>query len=300
MKIIYCILKDKSVSHQMYKDCNLDWLHASIKHNATHHKNDEFIIITDYDNLKFNDKNIILHNACDYLNVDIQWFIKNYIHLSTNYLEFEKNCIIRYMLLHSFCEKNNIKEFLHLEADVVLFTESIQDDLNYFKNAGCGLTLLKQMGAGGCFFDLNVFNSLQLFNKYVLNTYDSNILKIPKCFNMEKQKSYHQESIDKKLMRGGVSDMHFWNYIYHTNKSKCFGNMEIPVDDVLWHHCVQNPDNKLFEDVPITFCGSNHKILKLQINDNECFAFRDGNKIKLKMLHFHGAWKQKIIEFINN
>jgi hypothetical protein len=298
---VMSLIKDVSNQHAMYKDDNLGWAIASIKHNADLNQSNNFHVITNYENLykQFHEqKNVFFHNYLDYIDSNMIEFEEEYVHLSTNPHMFEKNCILRYMSINDFCKKNNIHKMLHLEADVVLYSEDIDEDFAHFSSRGYALTLLKQLGAGGSFFDLSNKNLLQVFSDYVVSTFSSDSAKLPKCFNMEEQKMYHQESLDRNLIRGGVSDMHFWNYIYNTYKGLVFGNMEVPDNNIIWHCTLQNPDNSILIENDIVFINK-HKILKISIDNNICHGFYRDNfeKVQIKMLHFHGEWKNKISEY---
>ena len=261
--------------------------------------------MTNYENLhkEFHDqKNVFFHNYSNYVDENMIEFEREYVHLSTNQHMFEKNCILRYMSINDFCKKNNITKLLHLEADVVLYSDDIDGDFAHFSTGGYALTLLKQLGAGGSFFDLSKKNLLQVFSDYVVSTFSTDPSRLPKCFNMEEQKKYNQESLEKNLMRGGVSDMHFWNYIYHTNKNMVYGDMEVPQNNIIWHCTLKNPDNKILIENEDIFFGYPHQILKILISDNICYGFNKDNseKTQIKMLHFHGDWKKKIREYCSD
>jgi len=290
------MIKDKSNNHEMYKDNNLDWAIKSLKYNAKLNKNNQFHLITNYECLKdkfINQSNILIHNYEDYIDDNMKEFNDLYIHLSTNYYDFEKNSILGYMMLNDFCKKNNIDKFFHIETDILLFTNCLDDDFKFFTDQNYCLTLMRKMGAGASFFDLRKHNMLQKFSEYIISTYSSDINKKPKCFDMGKTKIYYQESLDKKLMRGGVSDMHFWNYIYETNKDIVFGNMETPINNIIYHQNLNIPSDKILQ--------KEKEILKLKIEKNKCYGFAiyDNQPIEIKMLHFHGHWKQKIKDYIN-
>lgn len=291
MDIVTYLLKDQSNAHEMYRESNLDWVVKSLRHNS---KNDILHFITNHDKSMFigiND-NIRVYGYDDFISNDMLEFDANYVHLSTNYHDFEKNSILGYLMTSEFCSRMKITRFAHLEPDVLSFSENLQNDLTYFTKHGYGLTLLNRLGAGGSFFDLELFDSLKMFNAGVLASYSADKNRIPKMFDMEKEKIYYKESVDKRLRRGGVSDMHFWNYIYHTNKDKVFGNMEMPIDNVIHHCCYENQ-----HDMDLK-CDAN-RILQLSIIDGKCFGTNStGAQIQIKLLHFPGHHKKSIERFV--
>ena len=181
MKIIYVILFDNSGEHYCYlPEILKTWIIPSINQCHKMNPNSEIIIITDNDSIKNELPYVNFYDVENYVNDDSIWFNNNYFHLSTNHYQFEKNAILRFIYLKNFCIKHNIDYFLHLEPDVLVFSD-VLEDCNFFKNYN--VTLIHHIGAGVCFFN-NATKVLPEYFEYIKNSYSHPQLS-PKSFDLE-------------------------------------------------------------------------------------------------------------------
>ncbi len=284
MKIVYAIISDNDGQHFCYKKENsIKWIAPSIKQCHFLNQDDEIIIITDDLFLKEYLPFATFYDVKDYIDENVQQFNKNYIHLSTNQYNFEKNAIMRYMILNSFCKTHNINRFLHLELDVLVFSD-VKEDADFFKNYD--ITLLHGMAAGCCFFN-NATKVLSEYVDYVLNSY-SNPQKDPMGFNLEEERIRYNYNINNKIGAGGVSDMHFWSLYKYLHDDKTFKQMDENIDGVFYQTCMidQKKNGKWEHSIE-----EKTEIKKLLIEDNKCFGFFNDNKVRIKYLHCHGHTK---------
>lgn len=291
MKIIYVILSDNSGEHLCYKpDIIKSWIIPSI--NQCHQLNPtcEIIMLSDDLTLENDLPFVKFYNANDYIDDDIIWFKDNYIHLSLNQYNFERNAILRFMLLKSFCVSNNINKFLHLEPDVLVYSDVIEDSI-FFKDYN--VTLLHGIAAGCCFFN-NAINVLNDFVTYIRNTYSSPQI-IPCGFNMEEEKIRFDNNVRNKTGAGGVSDMHFWSLYRYLHESTSFEQMDKNHNGIFYQTCMIDQKQ---DGVWKTIIDDNIEIKKLDISNNNCYGTFNDKVIMIKYLHCHGHSKLLIPKYI--
>jgi len=288
MKIIYVIIFDSSKSHYCYLSENLKlWIIPSIKQCHKLNPDCEINIITNIDfknDLPF----VNFYELDDYVDDDIKWFDTNYVHLSTNQYQFEKNAILRFLYIKSFCVKHNINNFLHLEPDVLVFSNVIEDSV-FFENYD--VTLIHHIGAGVCFFN-NSINVLLEYFQYIKNSYSIPQLS-PKAFDLNSEKNFYEYNITNKIGAGGVSDMHFWNLYNSLHKNDVFEEMDINLNDIFYHTFLVDQTK---EQIWLKEDG----LKSLFIENDMCFGVYDNKKVRIKYLHCHGNNKLLIPKLIKN
>jgi hypothetical protein len=294
MKVVYFLISDKSKSFFEYTEKVLfNWVIPSIKQCIYLNPKCEIHIITDINNLNlyFLTTEIFIHKIEDYHSNDIDWFNTNYIHLSPNYYQFEKNAIMRVFYLRNFCNKNKIESFLHIELDVLVYS-NILEDSEFFKSK-YDMTLIHKLGAGVNFIN----NGINILNKIcdcIINSY-SNPQKEPKAFDMLQQQEYRKNNV------GGVSDMNFWQW-YGLTHDKVFMDMDQDINGIFYQTYIHSPENSGIYTLDNWECvidqSINTKVKKINIIGNECFATYKNKKIKIKYLHFHGNRKSIISSYI--
>ena len=289
MKIIYVVLLDNSERHYCYLSNVLKtWIVPSI--NQCHKLNPdcEIIVITDVNDFKENLPFVKFYDTKNYIDIDIEWFDKNYVHLSTNQYQFEKNAILRFLYLKSFCVIHKIDNFLHLEPDVLVFSD-VNKDIEFFKNYN--ITLIHHIGAGVCFFN-NAINVLTEYYEYIKNSYSVPQLN-PRAFDIESEKKFYDYNTKNRIGAGGVSDMHFWNLYNRLHLEKSYSEMDKNIDGIFYH-------TFLVDQTKEQFWVKENGIKKLIIENDNCFGICENKKVRIKYLHCHGNNKLLISKIINN
>jgi len=289
MKIIYVILLDESERHHCYlPDVLKTWIVPSI--NQCHRLNPdcEIVVITDTKIFENELPFVKFFEIEDYVDDDIMWFKNNYIHLSTNQYQFEKNAILRFLYLKNFCVKHKIDHFLHLEPDVLVFSD-ILEDMIFFKNYN--ITLIHHIGAGVCFFN-NATNVLLEFFTYIKNSYTIPQLN-PRAFDIKSEKEFYDHNIKNEIGAGGVSDMHFWNLYNSLHENESFCEMDRNIDNIFYHTFLvdQTKEQNWLKE---------NNLKKLFLEEDKCYGFHVDKKVRIKYLHCHGNNKLLIPKIINN
>lgn len=290
MKIIYGILNNNNNSHYCYKPEILKtWIVPSI--TQCHYLNPkcEIDIISDNDELKFLLPFANFFNVLEYDDDDTIWFKNNYIHLSLNPYDFEKNAILRYIYLKNFCVKNKINNFLHLEPDVLVFSDVLEDS-NSFKKYNA--TFLHNIAAGCCFFN-NSINVLNEYVKYIRNSYSIPQIE-PRGFDINEEQERYENNVKNNTGAGGVSDMHFWSLYNNLHRNEVLGQMDLNYNGIFYQTCMidQKKDGSWK-----TILDDGIEIKKLDIIDNKCYGYFNGDKVNIKYLHCHGHSKLLISKY---
>jgi len=292
MKIIYVLLSDNSGEHYFYQADNLKkWIVPSISQCHRLNPENEIIVITDNFSLKDELSFVKFFDINDYIDKDILWFKENYIHLSTNSFNFERNAIIRYMILRSFCVREKVYEFLHLEPDVIVFSDVNKDgdDLKKF-NA----TFLHGKAAGCCFFN-NATEVLTDFVQYIINSYTIPQID-PKAFDMVKEEIRYKYNIENGIGAGGVSDMHYWSLYWYLHQDSVLEQMDKNFDGVFYQTTMMDQKKEGEWD---TIAEDGIEIKKLEIKNDNCYGIFNNEEVRIKYLHCHGHSKQLISKYCN-
>jgi hypothetical protein len=112
-----------------------DYVRDVLKIAATSNPNTRIILLGDEEN------RVILPNIehyfiSDYEN-DVRRLEEAYLHLSTNFYDFEFFCLSRWLILNCFCQKQGMNGIFHADSDVLIYSSisDIASALNDFKLA---------------------------------------------------------------------------------------------------------------------------------------------------------------------
>ncbi len=150
---------------------NQEYLNICLKQAKFSNPSSRIILLGDSKAEKIAKKNdfVEFYRVCDYFN-DASEFAKYYKHFSVNLYKFELFCIQRWFVINEFIRKNNIDNFIHLDSDVLLYTdfekENAKNALNEFD-----MTITSISGHTSFF---NNQAALQKFCDFVLDLYKNN------------------------------------------------------------------------------------------------------------------------------
>ncbi|MCK9273064.1 hypothetical protein M0P65_05965 [Candidatus Gracilibacteria bacterium] len=293
MKIIYFLAFDESKAHAEYKDdVLLSWIIPSIRQCMFLNQSCEIHIITNIENIKsyIKSNKIFYHSFESYYSEDIGWFNKHYIHLSPNHYQFEKNAIMRLFYLRNFCIINNIDSFLHLEPDVLVYSDVIED--KKFFEPNFDMTLVHNLGCGVNFLN-NSINALHEICENICNSY-SIPQKEPRAFDL---------TFEQKNKLASISDMNFWQH-YGTTHERVFKEMDQNLNGIFYQTYIHTPNNSGIYSINdwenVIDPELDVRLKKIDINDNKCFSIYKGEKVQIKYLHFHGNRKRIIKNYLLN
>ncbi len=167
-----------------YLDFSVNQAHISNPGNSIY-------LITDvntgkYDFVKYIDIKSLTGEAGKFANI--------YKHMSTNSYQAELFCFQRWFILKEFCERNELKNFLYLDSDVMLYcnVDNVFGSYNDHR-----FTITNKQGPQCCYF--SSLSYLNDFCDFMMKLYEDPAYK---C-RFEKKHEYHL----KNELPGGVCDM---------------------------------------------------------------------------------------------
>lgn len=119
-------------------------------------------------------------------NEEAEKFTKIYRHFSCNSYEIERLCFERWFVINEFVNKNNIEYFLHLDSDVLLFSDFSKEDeymeemrkhdITYCGNSAHTSFFTSNALQKFCDFITEIFEDDEFFEQFEKNPEENNII----------------------------------------------------------------------------------------------------------------------------
>ena len=223
------------------------------------------------------------HLISDYEN-SAKEFAKHYVHLSTNNEKFERFCFDRFFIIKEFIIKNNIKECIIIDTDVLVYG-NLFDDFPFFDNYDCTLYLYEKnlVASPGLSFVKNT-KCIDDLCRFMLELYKER----NSIFDLLSNHFNHRQS---KGLQGGACDMNVFYYFYKNNTVKVFDLFEVLPNN--HYYDISFID---LETVKYTFEGTPETGKKVIFKNKIPYGIIHGRKemIKYQVLHFQG-WQKELI-----
>lgn len=232
------------------------------------------------------------YNIDEYFNL-AKDFEKHYKHFSCNDYEYELFCIQRWFILYEFMSRNNIEHVLHIDSDVLLYTDFSKEE-EYIK-------LVQQHDY--TFFDIvgsmhtSFINSKEIIKKFLDFTIElyHNPEFLTKASELNTSgKSFSIQNISSATINfPPVSDMTLWLLFSHSKGVKALDTLN-PINDTLINLNIEdlNPLYTHFaiEDKELLFVFFDEKNTPWTI-DKKSKKF-----LKMYTLHFQGSNKKGLMK----
>lgn len=216
----------------------------------------------------------------EYLTDRYAQFCKIYKHMSTNLYEFELGCFKRFFVSYEFAKRNNIKEFMMLDSDLMTFVDYSTVD---FHGCCAGFSMPADQShyiwtaSPHCSYWKT--EAIDDFLEFLFYEYTQGIKEL------EEKWCYHQ----KYKVPGGICDM---TLLYLWSKSKknadIFNTAEI-VQDTVFDHFLSVSEGFHQGDFKVNkYCQM--KVLKFE-NNIPYFKTSDGKWIRAYSIHAQGRSK---------
>ena len=219
-------------------------------------------------------------------------FYNNYVHLSTNNVEFEKVCIYRWFAMKELCRTEKIESMLYLDSDIMVYC-NLEKELAKFKQVRYALS----NHISPAVFCINDVTILSDYCRYVAGVYDDT--KMSDFFTLrgenKKPFSYLRDEIisffdtrKKYQMLGGVCDMTFWGNFKQMDEPLMVGDMCNIIGDSTFDHNINADD----------FFETEAGIKKLYWENNQPYGYNKylQKKIRFNSLHFQGGPAKILME----
>lgn len=231
----------------------------------------------------------ITHHLIDDYKQSGEAFTKEYIHLSTNIEKFERFCFERWFYINEFIKKQNIKQAIIIDSDVLLYDE-VASDMDFFSKYDMSLYFNESAftaSAGQTFvYDTKIIDD---FCNFLLTSYKEK----DQFFDKAKQ---HYTKLQSASRTGGVCDMTYFYFFYLENEHRIL-DLHTPL-----------PNNNYYdlsfitsETPKVDFKKNKQGMKHIEWEGKIPYGYLvpSNQKIKFQCLHFQGDQKQYIPEMIN-
>ena len=275
--------------------------------------NSEIFLISDKENKKYSKYSTFV-DISKIQSLESKSFKENYIHLGKSSPNYEMFCMLRWIILRDFMREYNIKECLHIDSDILIFSD-LNKALNPFSNYK--ISLAHNLALTMHIKDIEILNE---FSKYLLFKY-TNENELNKLKDM-----YYKTDRVNNGVAGSISDMDISREFFSRVKEP-IGDLSEIVNDSIFDSAIVYGESefemlkkgkyklkKIFFENKIPFCNyrlneENKKIkfhslhlltwTKLFIKKLSNCKDLDFNPYFINIYREFTAFKSKIIKYIN-
>lgn len=275
--------------------------------------NSEIFLISDKENKKYSKYSTFV-DISKIQSLESKSFKENYIHLGKSATNYEMFCMLRWIILRDFIREYNIKECLHIDSDILIFSD-LNKALNPFSNYK--ISLAHNLALTMHIKDIEILDE---FSKYLLFKY-TNENELNKLKDM-----YYKTDRINNGVAGSISDMDISREFFSRVKEP-IGDLSEIVNDSIFDSAIVygEPEfemlkkgkyklKKIFFENKIPFCnyvlnGENKKIkfhslhlltwTKLFIKKLSNCKDLDFNPYFINIYREFTAFKSKIRKYIN-
>lgn len=275
--------------------------------------NSEIFLISDKENKKYSKYSTFV-DISKIQSLESKSFKENYIHLGKSSPNYEMFCMLRWIILRDFMREYNIKECLHIDSDILIFSD-LNKALNPFSNYK--ISLAHNLALTMHIKDIEILDE---FSKYLLFKY-TNENELNKLKDM-----YYKTDRINNGVAGSISDMDISREFFSRVKEP-IGDLSEIVNDSIFDSAIVYGESefemlkkgkyklkKIFFENKIPFCnyilnGENKKIkfhslhlltwTKLFIKKLSNCKDLDFNPYFINIYREFTAFKSKIRKYIN-
>lgn len=275
--------------------------------------NSKIFLISDKENKKYSKYSTFV-DISKIQSLESKSFKENYIHLGKSSPNYEMFCMLRWIILRDFMREYNIKECLHIDSDILIFSD-LNKALNPFSNYK--ISLAHNLALTMHIKDIEILDE---FSKYLLFKY-TNENELNKLKDM-----YYKTDRVNNGVAGSISDMDISREFFSSIKEP-IGDLSEIVNDSIFDSAIVygEPEfemlkkgkyklKKIFFENKIPFCnyvlnGENKKIkfhslhlltwTKLFIKKLSNCKDLDFNPYFINIYREFTAFKLKIRKYIN-
>lgn len=275
--------------------------------------NSEIFLISDKENKKYSKYSTFV-DISKIQSLESKSFKENYIHLGKSTPNYEMFCMLRWIILRDFMREYNIKECLHIDSDILIFSD-LNKALNPFSNYK--ISLAHNLALTMHIKDIEILDE---FSKYLLFKY-TNENELNKLKDM-----YYKTDRINNGVAGSISDMDISREFFSSIKEP-IGDLSEIVNDSIFDSAIVYGESefemlkkgkyklkKIFFENKIPFCdyilnGENKKIkfhslhlltwTKLFIKKLSNCKDLDFNPYFINIYREFTAFKSKIRKYIN-
>ncbi|MEC4885918.1 MAG: hypothetical protein SAL70_32080 [Scytonema sp. PMC 1070.18] len=194
-------------------------------------------------------------------------------HMSFSEYQYELFCFQRWFILKRFLEKNNLDRCIHLDSDVMIYVNLLDEFSKKFEKFN--FTLSKKGSGHNSFIK---YQGIENFCQLLTNFYtDPGLYEI--------LKSIREKALSAGQKAGGICDMTLLNQ-YYQRYSHEIGITSDIIDDSVYDANINNSDGfEMYDGIKKIYWVDGHPV---------CKHLNSGREIRFNSLHFQGQSKKYI------
>lgn len=246
--------------------------------------NSEIFLISDKENKKYSKYSTFV-DISKIQSLESKSFKENYIHLGKSSPNYEMFCMLRWIILRDFMREYNIKECLHIDSDILIFSD-LNKALNPFSNYK--ISLAHNLALTMHIKDIEILDE---FSKYLLFKY-TNENELNKLKDM-----YYKTDRINNGVAGSISDMDISREFFSRVKEP-IGDLSQIVNDSIFDSAIVygEPEFEMLKK-------GKYKLKKIFFENKEPFCNYvlngENKKIKFHSLHLL-TWTKLFIKKLSN
>ncbi|WP_302367481.1 hypothetical protein [Brachyspira aalborgi] len=246
--------------------------------------NSEIFLISDKENKKYSKYSTFV-DISKIQSLESKSFKENYIHLGKSSPNYEMFCMLRWIILRDFMREYNIKECLHIDSDILIFSD-LNKALNPFSNYK--ISLAHNLALTMHIKDIEILDE---FSKYLLFKY-TNENELNKLKDM-----YYKTDRINNGVAGSISDMDISREFFSSVKEP-IGDLSEIVNDSIFDSAIVYGESE-FEMLK----KGKYKLKKIFFENKIPFCNyvlnEENRKIKFHSLHLL-TWTKLFIKRLSN
>ena len=224
---------------------------------------------------------------------DIEKFVKSYKHMSTNNLNFELLCFVRWFFIRNFMKNQKATVSFHADSDLLIYSDLSSVWQNFSNYKYCVMKPEerpqdKYRWSASGHSSFWTYEGICEFCDFLIDEYES-----PERQNqlMEKWK-YHLDNNKP----GGICDMTLiWRFVKHKGEQHV-GMLSDVHQESTFDNNISDPNNRKVNEYEM---DSRHNIKKITFDKNQPYGYNKyyNKNIKFHTLHLQGSKKTLIKNF---
>lgn len=246
--------------------------------------NSKIFLISDKENKKYSRYSTFI-DISKISSLEAKTFKEKYIHLGKSSPNYEMFCMLRWIILRDFMREYNIKECLHIDSDILIFSD-LNKALNPFSNYK--ISLAHNLALTMHIKDIEILDE---FSKYLLFKY-TNENELNKLKDM-----YYKTDRINNGVAGSISDMDISREFFSSIKEP-IGDLSEIVNDSIFDSAIVygEPEFEMLKK-------GKYKLKKIFFENKIPFCNyalnRENKKIKFHSLHLL-TWTKLFIKKLSN
>ncbi|WP_303316567.1 hypothetical protein Q4Q34_07100 [Flavivirga abyssicola] len=249
---------------------------------------DNIVLIGDSSNE--NTCSLIKHINCRDLSSKKSELLKKiYTHRSTNSIDFDVNCLLRWFYMEEYMVKHKIDKAVHMDPDVLIYDNIASTLCKLYSSEEIAYSIMERDSE----FDWNCMGSVSYWTLNGLQSFTNFILDYYK--NRQTELDNLADSFFKIKRYGGISDMTFLSLFQRLHRETVKNVALVHENKFTFDSYIGTSQNSILNEYESSnLLGILTKKVVLKNKKPICLNLKMNKNISFKALHFQGQTKNLI------